>query len=288
MLECMCVEVGQMKGLLKILISIKWLSVLTFQFPFICIVLYFHLEDANQFSPFWCLVFFSHRVIFIPLPSSVTFSLLSVNLFFNIFLVLFLSCCSCLNNLPTKCQVSEIIHAWVCVNSPFSTTCFSLSLKGLVKAKKYDWKDSNLALFGSDTEKQVKSELSALICVKLIFNVWWTWCHLCMAPVMADVILYHCHKHGWYAASSKIPTWAFSSEAPDCIPMLSRAICNAFFSAEESAESEPAWQGAGQEVGLKIWRIVVSFGYRVAMRIHDPSLNALPPIHLEIPSHRLA
>ncbi|XP_072165124.1 gelsolin-like protein 2 [Diadema setosum] len=49
------------------------------------------------------------------------------------------------------------------------------------KAKKYDWKDSNLALFGSDTEKKVK---------------------------------------------------------------------------KESAESEPAWKGAGQSVGLQIWRIV--------------------------------
>jgi len=49
------------------------------------------------------------------------------------------------------------------------------------KAKKYDWKDSNMALFGSDTEKKVK---------------------------------------------------------------------------KESAESEPAWQGAGQEVGLQVWRIV--------------------------------
>lgn len=48
------------------------------------------------------------------------------------------------------------------------------------KAKKYDWKESNLALFGSDTEKQVK---------------------------------------------------------------------------KESAESEPAWGGAGQEVGRQIWRI---------------------------------
>ena len=28
-------------------------------------------------------------------------------------------------------------------------------MAGLVKAKKYDWKDSNLALFGSDTERQV-------------------------------------------------------------------------------------------------------------------------------------
>jgi len=27
-----------------------------------------------------------------------------------------------------------------------------------VKPKTYDWKDSNLALFGSDTEKQVKSK----------------------------------------------------------------------------------------------------------------------------------
>jgi len=32
--------------------------------------------------------------------------------------------------------------------------CFA----GLRKAKKYDWKDSNLALFGSDTEKNVKSK----------------------------------------------------------------------------------------------------------------------------------
>ncbi len=27
---------------------------------------------------------------------------------------------------------------------------------------------------------------------------------------------------------------------------------------EEAAETEPAWEGAGQEEGLKIWRIVVS------------------------------
>jgi gelsolin len=54
-------------------------------------------------------------------------------------------------------------------------------MAGLVKAKKYDWKDSNMALFGSDTEKQVK---------------------------------------------------------------------------KASAETEPAWKGAGQSVGLQIWRIV--------------------------------
>jgi len=49
------------------------------------------------------------------------------------------------------------------------------------KPKEYDWKDSNMALFGSDTEKKVK---------------------------------------------------------------------------KESAETEPAWKGAGQEVGLQVWRIV--------------------------------
>jgi len=49
------------------------------------------------------------------------------------------------------------------------------------KAKKYDWKDSNMALFGSDTDKKVK---------------------------------------------------------------------------KESAQTEPAWKGAGERVGLQIWRIV--------------------------------
>lgn len=33
----------------------------------------------------------------------------------------------------------------------------SITMSGLVKAKNYDWKDSNLALFGSDTEKNVGS-----------------------------------------------------------------------------------------------------------------------------------
>lgn len=54
-------------------------------------------------------------------------------------------------------------------------------MSGLVKAKKYDWKDSNIALIGSDTDKQVK---------------------------------------------------------------------------KESAMTEPAWKGAGESVGLQIWRIV--------------------------------
>lgn len=36
-------------------------------------------------------------------------------------------------------------------------------MSGLRKAKKYDWKDSNLALFGSDLEKNVS--LSKFCCV---------------------------------------------------------------------------------------------------------------------------
>ncbi|KAH9500586.1 hypothetical protein Btru_076981, partial [Bulinus truncatus] len=31
-------------------------------------------------------------------------------------------------------------------------------MSGLIKPKEYDWKDSNLALFGSETEKNVKKE----------------------------------------------------------------------------------------------------------------------------------
>ena len=37
----------------------------------------------------------------------------------------------------------------------FSTVPSTPDMAGLVKAKKYDWKDSNLALFGSDTERNV-------------------------------------------------------------------------------------------------------------------------------------
>jgi len=32
---------------------------------------------------------------------------------------------------------------------------------------------------------------------------------------------------------------------------------------EEAAETEPAWKGAGAEVGLQIWRIVVSICFAV-------------------------
>ena len=32
---------------------------------------------------------------------------------------------------------------------------------GMVKAKEYDWKDSNMALFGSDTDRAVKKEAAS-------------------------------------------------------------------------------------------------------------------------------
>jgi len=43
-----------------------------------------------------------------------------------------------------------------------------LFFSGLVKPKKYDWKDSNLALFGSDTEKQVKSQKYLVFFIMLL------------------------------------------------------------------------------------------------------------------------
>ena len=35
-------------------------------------------------------------------------------------------------------------------------------MTGLVKAKDYDWKDSNMALFGSSTDREVKSKLVSI------------------------------------------------------------------------------------------------------------------------------
>ena len=37
------------------------------------------------------------------------------------------------------------------------------AISALRKQKKYDWKDSNMALFGSDTERSFKSKPSAFL-----------------------------------------------------------------------------------------------------------------------------
>ena len=68
----------------------------------------------------------------------------------------------------------------------------------LTKPKKYDWKDSNLSLFGSDLDKKVSLRGS------------------CVSSMVA---ILHQVKKG-------------------------------------AASSEPAWEGAGERVGLQIWRIV--------------------------------
>lgn len=36
-------------------------------------------------------------------------------------------------------------------------SCLIRCLSGLTKPKKFDWKDSNLELFGSDVERKIKS-----------------------------------------------------------------------------------------------------------------------------------
>ena len=60
------------------------------------------------------------------------------------------------------CHLSSAIHLLICLvrssASPMIIVIEIVFIAGLVKAKKYDWKDTNLALFGSDTEKQVKSK----------------------------------------------------------------------------------------------------------------------------------
>lgn len=76
-------------------------------------------------------------------------------------------------------------------------------MAGLRKAKKYDWNDSNMALFGSDTEKKVS---------------------------------YACFNAG------------------NVFRLMIHVLCLQV--KKESAETEPAWKGAGQAVGMQIWRIV--------------------------------
>jgi len=49
-------------------------------------------------------------------------------------------------------------------------------------------------------------------------------------------------------------------------PMMWHVYAVMLGAPEEAAESEPAWKGAGQEVGLQIWRIVVSMMTRRTVR----------------------
>lgn len=47
-------------------------------------------------------------------------------------------------------ELSRVLHSTL-------AGLYSGIMTGLVKAKKYDWQDSNLALFGSDLEKNVST-----------------------------------------------------------------------------------------------------------------------------------
>lgn len=49
--------------------------------------------------------------------------------------------------------------------------------------------------------------------------------------------------------------------------MKQRQNLGIVFFTEESAMTEPAWQGAGTEPGLKIWRIVVGTLHSVLKQI---------------------
>ena len=61
-------------------------------------------------------------------------------------------------------------------------------------------------------------------------------------------------------------------------PVVSKAklhtLCIGFQVKKASAETEPAWKGAGQEIGLKIWRIV-KFKVRPVTNIDPPGPSIL-------------
>ena len=49
----------------------------------------------------------------------------------------------------------------------FANRLLLQDMSGLRKAKNYDWKDSNLALFGSDIEKNVRICLTILMILRI-------------------------------------------------------------------------------------------------------------------------
>ena len=102
-------------------------------------------------------------------------------------------------------------------------------MSGLRKAKHYDWKDSNLALFGSDLEKNV-SLLRRSRSYQML---------LCPRPRQYSACVFY---------------FRFSAQFP-LLPGFKQVK-------REAAGKEKAWQGAGEKVGVQIWRIV-NFKVRV-------------------------
>ena len=61
------------------------------------------------------------------------------------------------------------------------------------KAKKYDWKDSNMALFGSDTEKEVNVYLF-IICVCLVKKMLKVYSKFYIISKISNIVLFTCSK----------------------------------------------------------------------------------------------
>ena len=91
-------------------------------------------------------------------------------------------------------------------------------MAGLVKAKKYDWKDSNLALFGSDLERKVNR-------IYFLYNI-------VLSTINAN----------------------FSSKLYRYIHIY--IIIYIIQVKEAAAKTEQAWKEAGKVEGVQIWRIV--------------------------------
>lgn len=60
--------------------------------------------------------------------------------------------------IPVFCYKFQLLWGYLILCREIKST-----MTGLVKAKKYDWNDSNLALFGSDTEKQVLFAINSVL-----------------------------------------------------------------------------------------------------------------------------
>ena len=100
---------------------------------------------------------------------------------------------------------------------------FSNGMAALKKQKKYNWKETNLAQFGSELEKQVRHVHPKLL--KLIF----VYLYLSLRRLLLLAILMYLYL-------------IFAS----CVSQIKKA----------SAEGEDAWKEAGTKEGLQVWRIV--------------------------------
>ena len=106
-------------------------------------------------------------------------------------------------------------------------------MAALKKQKKYNWKETNLAQFGSELEKQVRH-----VPIKRLNLAFYGYICTC---IFSALFKFHVNKLLLLRAAV-----LYVHVALDFFSQIKKA----------SAEGEDAWKGAGTKEGLQVWRIV--------------------------------